>query len=148
MSAILLDFAAPATRAPAGVSAIARWTGRAATGMAVLFTVFDTAVKLASAKVAVDATVQLGYAPHHVLAIGIIELACLALYLVPRTAFVGAVLWTGYLGGAVASNVRLDNPLFSHTLFPVYVATLLWGGLYSRDARLRALFARRSATQN
>jgi hypothetical protein len=148
MSAILLDSAAPATRAPAEFSAIARWTGRGATGIAVLFIVFDTAVKLASAKVAVDATVQLGYAPHHVLAIGVIELACLALYLVPRTAFVGAVLWTGYLGGAVASNVRLDNPLFSHTLFPVYVATLLWGGLYSRDARLRALFARRSATQN
>jgi hypothetical protein len=148
MSAILLDSAAPATRAPADVSAIARWTGRAATGTAVLFIVFDTAVKLASAKVAVDATVQLGYAPHHVLAIGIIELACLALYLVPRTAFVGAVLWTGYLGGAVASNVRLDNPLFSHTLFPVYVAALLWGGLYARDARLRALFARRSAAQN
>jgi hypothetical protein len=148
MSAILLDSAAPATRGPAEFSGIARWTGRGATGIAVLFIVFDTAVKLASAKVAVDATVQLGYAPHHVLAIGVIELACLALYLVPRTAFVGAVLWTGYLGGAVASNVRLDNPLFSHTLFPVYVATLLWGGLYSRDARLRALFARRSATQN
>jgi hypothetical protein len=148
MSAILLDSAAPATRAPADVSAIARWTGRAATGIAVLFIVFDTAVKLVSAKVAVDATVQLGYAPHHVPAIGIIELACLALYLVPRTAFVGAVMWTGYLGGAVASNVRLDNPLFSHTLFPVYVAALLWGGLYSRDARLRALFARRLAAQN
>jgi hypothetical protein len=58
------------------------------------------------------------------------------------------VVWTGYLGGAVASNVRLDNPLFSHTLFPVYVAALLWGGLYSRDARLRALFARRLAAQN
>jgi hypothetical protein len=58
------------------------------------------------------------------------------------------VVWTGYLGGAVASNVRLDNPLFSHTLLPVYIAAMLWGGLYSRDARLRALFARRSAAQN
>ena len=147
MSAIFFDSAGTTPQAPA-VSTFARWGGRTATGIAVLFIVFDTVVKLASSKVAVDATVQLGYAPHHVVAIGAIELACLILYLVPRTAFIGAVLWTGYLGGAVASNVRLDNPLFSHTLFPVYVAALLWGGLYSHDARLRALFARRSAAQN
>jgi DoxX-like protein len=147
MSAIFLDSATTTAQAPADVSAAARSAGRAATGIAVLFIVFDTAVKLVSAKAAVDATVQLGYAPHHVLAIGLIELACLALYLVPRTAFIGAVIWTGYLGGAVASNVRLDNPLFSHTLFPVYMAALLWGGLYSRDTRLRALFARRPSVQ-
>jgi len=148
MSAIFFDSGAATAQAPADVSAVARWSGRAATGIAVLFIAFDTAVKLVSARASVDATVQLGYAPHHVLAIGVIELACLALYLVPRTAFIGAVMWTGYLGGAVASNVRLDNALFSHTLFPVYMAALLWGGLYTRDARLRSLFARRSATQN
>lgn len=110
-----------------------------------LFIVLDTAVKLVGAKAAIDATVQLGYQPHDVLTIGIIELACLALYLIPRTSFIGAVMWTGYLGGAVASNVRLDNPLFSHTLFPVYVAALLWGGLYTRDLRVKALFAKKTA---
>jgi hypothetical protein len=64
---------------------------------------------------------------------------CLILYVIPRTAPLGAVLWTGYLGGAIATHLRLDNPLFSHTLFPIYVAALLWGGLYLRDARVRAL---------
>lgn len=141
MSALAFDVSNLASSAAR--SSVARWAGRTATTLAVAFIVFDTAVKLVSSSVAVDATVQLGYLPHHVPVIGAIELACLAIYLVPRTAFAGAVLWTGYLGGAVASNVRLDNPLFSHTLFPVYVAALLWGGLYARDARLRALFAPR-----
>jgi hypothetical protein len=134
-----------ATRSPADRSALARWSGRLATGLAVLFIVFDAGVKLVGAKAAVDATVQLGYQPHHLLPIAIIELAFLALYLIPRASFIGAVLWTGYLGGAVASNVRLDNPLFSHTLFPVYFAALLWGGLYARDARVKALFAKATA---
>ena len=67
------------------------------------------------------------------------QLACLILYLVPRTAPLGAVLWTGYLGGAIATHVRVGNPLFSHTLFPIYVAAMLWGGLWLRDARVRRL---------
>jgi hypothetical protein len=83
--------------------------------------------------------VQLGWQPHHLPILGALSLACLALSLVPRTAVLGAVLWTGYLGGAVATHLRLDHPLASHTLFPVYVAALLWGGLYLRDARVRAL---------
>jgi hypothetical protein len=74
-----------------------------------------------------------------------IELACLTLYLVPRTAVLGAVVFTGYLGGAVATHLRIGNPLLSHTLFPVYVAALLWGGLYLRDPRLRALMPLRRA---
>jgi len=134
-----------ATRSPADRSALARWSGRFATGLAVLFILVDAGVKLIGAKAAVDATVQLGYQPHHLLPIGLIELALLAVYLIPRTSFIGAVLWTGYLGGAVASNVRLDNPLFSHTLFPVYFAALLWAGLYARDARVKALFAKTTA---
>ena len=69
-----------------------------------------------------------------------IELACLILYLIPRTAFVGAVLWTGYLGGAIASHLRHADPLFSHTLFPIYVAALLWVGLCLRGRRVNALF--------
>jgi hypothetical protein len=68
---------------------------------------------------------------------------CLALYLVPRTAIVGAVLWTGYLGGAIATHLRVNDPLLTHTLFPTYVAALLWGGLWLRDRRVRALTAPR-----
>jgi hypothetical protein len=82
---------------------------------------------------------ELGYPESAVFWLGIVELLCLAVYLVPRTAVSGAALWTGYLGGAVASQVRVGNPLFSHTLFPVYVAALLWAGLWLRDERLRAL---------
>ena len=71
--------------------------------------------------------------------IGLIELVCLVLYLVPRTAVSGALLFTGYLGGAIATHVRVGNPLLSHTLFPVYVAAVMWGGLYLRESRLAAL---------
>jgi hypothetical protein len=120
-------------------SARTRWAGRILTGLVVLFLTFDVAIKLVGAKVAVDGTTQLGYAPHHVLTIGLIGLVCLILYVIPRTAPLGAVLWTGYFGGAIATHLRLDNPLFSHILFPIYVAALLWGALYLRDARVRAL---------
>jgi len=75
----------------------------------------------------------------------VIELVCLALYLVPRTAVLGAVLWTGYLGGAVATHVRIGSPLFSHVLFPLYVAALLWVGLWLRDRSLQALLPVRRA---
>ena len=128
----------PAT-SPAGTAGRARWTGRTLTGVAALFLAFDMAVKLAGVREAVDGTVQLGYAPHHLPILGLLQLVCLALYLLPRTAPLGAVLWTGYLGGAVATHLRLDNPLLTHTLFPVYVAALVWGGLYLRDDRVRAL---------
>ena len=81
----------------------------------------------------------LGYPAASVHWIGIIELVCLVLYLVPRTSVLGGLLLTGYLGGAIASHVRISSPLFTHTLFPVYVALVLWGGLYLREKRLRAL---------
>ncbi|HVR17126.1 MAG TPA: DoxX family protein, partial [Candidatus Limnocylindrales bacterium] len=71
--------------------------------------------------------------------LGIVLLTCTVLYMIPRTAILGAILLTGYLGGAIATHVRVGSPLFSHTLFPVYVALLIWGGLYLRDDRLRAL---------
>jgi len=87
----------------------------------------------------VDGTVQLGWQPHHLPIIGTIALVLLVLYAIPRTAPLGAILWTGYLGGAVATQLRVDNPLFSHVLFPIYVAAILWGGLYLRDDRVRRL---------
>ena len=120
-------------------TARATWAGRVLSGIAVLFLIFDAGIKLVAAPEAVAGTVQLGWQPHHLPILAAIELACLVLYLVPRTAPLGAVLWTGYLGGAIATHLRLDNPLFSHVLFPSYVAALLWGGLYLRDARVRDL---------
>lgn len=135
MSAISFE----STSLTGDTSAAARWAGRIVTAIVVVFAAFDAVVKLIPAKFAVDATVQLGYQPHHVRLIGLFALVFLVLYLVPRTAVVGAVLWTAYLGGAVASNLRLDEPVISHTMFPVYFALLLWGGLYARDPRVRAL---------
>jgi hypothetical protein len=139
MSATMLASVPTAPASAAAPAAPIRWIGRVLTGVAVLFLTFDMGIKLVGAKEAVEGTVQLGWAPHHLPILAVIELACLVLYLVPRTAPLGAVLWTGYLGGAIATQLRVDNPLFSHTLFPIYVAALVWGGLYLRDARVRAL---------
>jgi DoxX-like family len=86
----------------------------------------------------IDGTTQLGYPPDIVFSLGVTLLSCVVAYLIPRTSVLGAVLLTGYLGGAVATHVRVGNPLFTHVLFPTYVAALLWGGLMLRDARLRA----------
>jgi hypothetical protein len=113
-------------------------------GLAVLFLAFDATLKLLRVPEAIESTSQLGYPVSTLLTIGLIEVACLIIYLLPRTAILGAVLWTGYLGGAIATHVRVGNPLFSHTLFPIYVAALLWGGLWLREPRLSALLPFRS----
>jgi hypothetical protein len=116
-----------------------RLAGRILTGLAIAFLTFDVAIKLIPNKMALEGTTSLGYQPHHVAIIGALGLICLIVYVIPRTAPLGAILWTGYLGGAIATHLRLDNPLFSHILFPTYIAALIWGGLYLRDARVRAL---------
>jgi hypothetical protein len=121
-----------------------RRTAYVLTTLAALFLIFDTTIKLLRLGPAVEGTVALGYPEHTVVVIGAIELVCLVLYLVPRTAVLGAVVMTGYLGGAVATHVRVGSPLASHTLFPIYVAALLWGGLYLREPRLRALLPLRT----
>jgi DoxX-like family len=115
------------------------WTARIITALVVLFLLFDLIVKLLRLPVAVQANVQLGYPESAVLDIGIIELLCLVTYLIPRTSVFGAILLTGYLGGAIASQLRAGNPLFSHTLFPIYIALLIWAPLFLRDERVRAL---------
>jgi DoxX-like family len=92
----------------------------------------------------VEAFNQLGYPVSLAPAIGILELACVVIYVIPRTAVLGAILLTGFLGGAVAIHVRVGDPLFTHTLFPIYVGVLVWGGLFLREARLRALIPLRS----
>lgn len=119
----------------------ALWGGRFLSGFAVLFMLFDATIKVLKHPMAIEGTVQLGYPESVIPVLGIVQLACLVVYLIPRTSIVGAILWTGYLGGAIATHVRLSNPLFSHVLFPTYVAAMLWGGLWLRDARARAIFA-------
>ena len=116
------------------------WGGRVLSGLAVLFLLFDATIKVLKMPFAVDATVQLGYPAKLVVCLGIIELICTLLYVIPRTSVLGVVLLTGYLGGAVTSHLRLSDPLFSHVLFPTYIGALLWGGLLLREPRLRGLF--------
>jgi DoxX-like family len=118
------------------------WTGRILSGLALLFLAFDTTMKLLVLPVAVQGTAQLGYSPSVIFPLGVIELVMLVLYAVPRTAILGAVLWTGYLGGAVATHVQHGDPWATHILSPIYMAAFLWGGLWLRDARLRSVFDR------
>jgi hypothetical protein len=120
------------------------WTGRILSGLVIAFLAFDGFLKLAKPAVVVEGTRQLGYPVESILGIGIVLLLCLAAYVVPRTAILGAVLLTGYLGGAIATHVRVGDPLLTHTLFPIYVAALIWGGLYLRDNRLRGVLGRRA----
>lgn len=118
----------------------ARFTaGHILSGFAVLFFVVDAVMKFFKPAPVVEAFAQLGWPIGVSVGIGSILLICTALYVVPRTAILGAILLTGYLGGAVAANVRVDNPLFSHTLFPVYMGILLWAALFLRDNRVRVL---------
>jgi hypothetical protein len=126
----------------APVSTARTWTGRIISALAVLFLLFDGAIKVFQLAPAVEASAQLGYSAPVTLGLGILTLACLAVYLLPRTAPLGAVLLTGYLGGAIATHVRLGSPAFS-VAFPLLLGALLWGGLSLRDARLRALITSR-----
>ena len=123
----------------------ALWAGRILSGLAVLFLVFDATVKVLQLPMALQGTRQLGYPESVVFGLGIVQLVCLIAYLVPRTSVLGAVLWTGYFGGAVATHVRVGHPLFTHALFPVYLAGFLWAGLWLRDERLRAVFPVRNS---
>ena len=118
------------------------WTGRILSGLVVLFLIFDGTIKLVPLPIVIETMQQLGYPATVELArgLGILLLICTVLYVWPRTSVLGAVLLTGYLGGAIATHVRIGNPLFSHTLFGVYLGLLIWGGLYLRDAEIRALF--------
>jgi hypothetical protein len=120
-----------------------QWAGRILSGVAVLFLLFDSVIKLMVIDPVIASFTQLGYPVSVSRGIGIVELTCLAVYLIPRTSVLGAVLLTGYLGGAVATHVRVGSPLLTHVLFPIYVAVLVWGGLYLRDNRVRALLAPR-----
>jgi hypothetical protein len=115
----------------------ARWTGRVLSTIIALLLGFDATMKLLRVAPVMKASTQLGYSPHAVFGIGVVLAVCVALYAIPRTAVLGALLLTGYLGGAIATHVRAGDPLFTHVLFPIYVAAVVWVGLVLRDGRLR-----------
>lgn len=117
--------------------------GLGMTALPVLFLLFDCVIKLIEIQPVVESFTQLGYPVSLARGIGLLELACLILYVMPRTAVLGAIVLTGFLGGAVSTHLRIGDPLFSHVLFPVYVGLLVWGGLFLRDDTLRALLPTR-----
>jgi hypothetical protein len=114
--------------------------GNAFSGLSILFLLFDAVIKLIPIAAVTEGFSKLGYPPGIERPIGALLLTCVLLYVVPRTSILGAVLLTGYLGGAVNTHVRIADPLFTHTLFPVYVGAFAWAGLYLRNPRLRILF--------
>ena len=118
-----------------------RRTGYVMSGLVIAFMLLDGAMKLVPLDIVITTTAALGYPATTEFArgLGIVALLCTALYAVPRTSVLGAILLTAYMGGTVATHLRAGNPLFTHMLFGVYLAVLAWGGLYLRDARLRAL---------
>jgi DoxX-like family len=118
------------------VSAKRLWTGRVLSGLIVLFLLLDGVMKLFKPAPVITATVELGWPVSAIVPLGIVLLVCTVLYAVPRTAILGAILLTGYLGGAVAIQWRVGHPLFGEVLFPVYMGIVLWAGLCLRDERL------------
>lgn len=117
------------------------WTSRIMSGLVVLFMLFDGIYKLMPPDEMMKASLEeLGYAERHLPIMATLVLITTILYIIPATSVLGAILLTGYFGGAIATHVRVDNPLFSHILFPVYLAILMWGGLWLRDQRVRKLF--------
>lgn len=115
------------------------WTGRIVSGVITVLLLLDAVMKILQVPAVMEGTGKAGYPPSAVRPIGIVLLVCLICYVIPRTSVLGAILLTGYLGGAVATNLRISSPLLTYTLVPVYVGVLVWGGLFLRDARLRAL---------
>jgi len=117
------------------------WAGRIMSGLTILFLLVDAVMKVLKLQIAVIGTVDLGYPENEVAGIGAVLLVCLFLYAIPKTSILGAILLTGYLGGAVATHLRVGSPLVGFVLFPVYVGVMVWGGLFLRDSRVRALFS-------
>jgi hypothetical protein len=125
----------------APVSKLALWSGRVLSGLVILFMLFDGAIKLVPWPIVTETMDKIGYGSSETLArtLGLITIVCTVLYAIPPTSIVGAILLTGYLGGAIASHVRIGSPLFSHMLFGFYLGLMLWSGLWLRDRDLRAL---------
>jgi len=124
-----------------------QWASYAMSGLVVAFMLLDGGMKLVPLDVVTQASAAIGYptGAEFTRGLGLLGILCTLLYAMPRTALLGAILLTGYMGGAAASHLRVGNPLFTHVLFGVYIAILAWGGLYLRDARIRALLPWRTA---
>lgn len=114
-------------------------------GLLILFMLFDAVMKLVQPDPVIESTVSLGFREHHILPIGIIGLLCTILYSIPKTSLIGAILMTGYFGGAIVTNFRMDQPLFTHILFPIYLSLLLWGGLILRNPQLKQTLLNQNA---
>src|SRR5262249_61171415 len=142
MSAPILESSIQSIEASASKGKL--WTGRIMSGLPALFLLFDGAMKLVKPEFVVKATVQLGYPESVIVPLGFVLLACTVLYLIPRTSVLGAILLTGYLGGAVATHARVSAGLFE-IVFPVIFGVLLWGGLLLRDAQLRRFMPLRNS---
>lgn len=125
------------------VSRASLWTGRVISGLVVLFMLFDGISKVMKAQQVIDATVRIGFPVTTIVGIGITLLVCTLLYVIPNTSILGAILLTGYLGGATAAQVRAGSPTFE-TVFPVIFGILVWLGVYLREARIRRLVPLRS----
>ena len=123
------------------VSKSARVLGRILSGLVIVFLLLDGAIKLVPWPVVTETMDKMGYGSSENFArsLGIITIVCTILYSIPPTSILGAILVTGYLGGAIASHVRIGSPLFSHTLFGLYLGLMVWGGLWLRDRNLRSL---------
>ncbi|HZY83137.1 MAG TPA: DoxX family protein [Cyclobacteriaceae bacterium] len=115
------------------------WTGRIMAGIVILFMLMDSIFKFTVNAQVIEGTTALGYQVHHLPIMGTLGLISIILYIIPRTEFLGAILLTAYWGGAVATHVRLDNPLFTHILFTVYLGILAWGALYLKNEKFRDL---------
>ena len=126
---------------PLPASTPARWAGRILSSLVIVFLLFDGAIKLVPWPIVTETMDRMGYGSSDALmrSLGAITIVCTVLYAIPPTSILGAILLTGYLGGAIASHVRIDSPLFTHTLFGVYLGLMLWGGLWLRDGNLRSL---------
>jgi len=120
-------------------SSVSSWIGWGLSALVVLFMIMDGVMKLMQLPVVLETTSQLGWPTSSVVPLGIVVLTCAALYAVPQTSVLGAILLTGFLGGAVATHARIGSPVLTHTLFGVYLGILMWGGLYLRDPRLHAI---------
>jgi hypothetical protein len=118
------------------------WIGRVTGGLVVAFLLFDSIPKILQMAWVLKATTEMGFPAGAIQPIGVVLLICTVLYCIPRTAILGAVLLTGYLGGAVEANVHASLPLASHTLFPIYFAVFVWGSLALRDRRVWSIFER------
>ena len=117
----------------------ARWAGYIISGIVVAFLLFDGAIKLIPLDIVIEVSGQLGIPAHLARTLGVLTPVSTLLYAIPRTSVLGAILLTGYLGGAIWTHLRVGSPIFSHLMFGVYLGLMIWGGLYLRDERLRAL---------